>query len=144
MGMETSAENNGASRSIPSGVIEVEEKPISRQDLEAFASATLTQNSHSIPLTFPTTFRRPEFQWLDRLKVDMHQLLHTDQEYEYLTPLEVGDVPVIRTRISDFKERKVRQGRLAIVVLESEVSCQGVLKLRCLTTFVLRESGVAP
>jgi N-terminal half of MaoC dehydratase len=139
--MEQSAANNGKANPITGGVIEIREKPISREDLEAFTKATLTEHSRAIPLTFPTTFRRPEFQWLDRLKVDMHQLLHTDQEYEYLKPLEVGDTPVIRTRICDFKERRVRQGRLVIVVLESEVSCQEELKLRSLTTFVLRESG---
>lgn len=123
----------------PEEHIEIVEKPLSRQHIDFFRRATLSDSSPGIPLTFPTIFRRPEFDWLDRLKVDMHSLLHTEQEYEYLVPLEVGDVPRIRTRVKELKERKSKRLSLTIVVLESEVHCSEVLKMRTNTTFVLRE-----
>jgi hypothetical protein len=109
-------------------------EPISKQAIERFAEATRSEHFGESPLTFPTIFRSTEFQWLDRLKVDLRELLHTDQEYEYLTPLKEGDTATVYTRVLEFKERK----GMRFVVLESEVRCSEKVVVRARSSFVLR------
>src|SRR6476660_206008 len=70
---------------------------ITRESIAAFARATKSEHFVSTPATYPTIFRSTEFLWLDRLEIDLHQLLHTEQEYEYLRPLREGDVPTVST-----------------------------------------------
>ncbi len=117
-------------------------EPVTRQSILRFVEATHSEHCADNPLTFPTIFRTTEFQWLERLKVDLRELLHTDQEYEYLSPIQVGDVPTVHTRISDYKERK----GMRFVVLESEVRCADRVALIARSSFVLRSTseGVTP
>jgi hypothetical protein len=119
-------------------VIEITESAIDPQSIEAFRHATKTDHTMGIPMTWATTLRLPEFQWLDKLHVDMHELLHAEQQYHYLKALKVGDIPVVRTRLQEHRERKLRTGTLTLVVLESEIVCQEEVKIICTTTFMLR------
>lgn len=113
--------------------------PVSEDHLRRFEQATLTTRRDTPPLTFPTVYRATEFQWLDRLNIDMHRLLHTDQEYEYVEPLKEGDCPVVSTRIRDYRERR----GMLFVTLESEIRANGVLKIRSYSAFVVRNEPEA-
>lgn len=110
--------------------------PVSRQSITQFVEATHSEHCGLDPLTFATIFRSTEFQWLDRLQVDLRQLLHTDQEYEFVAPLKEGDVPTIYTRVCEHKERK----GMRFVVLESEVRCDDQIKIVARSSFLLRSA----
>jgi hypothetical protein len=127
---------------ILSIVLEVTEPMISEEQVAAFRKVTASQHvgEGGIPLTFITRFRRPEFQMLERLKIDYRNLLHTDQEYRYITPFRVGEVPFVRSRICEHRERR----SLRILTIETEFRCATELKAVSYSTFVVRTSGVSP
>lgn len=110
---------------------------ITQKQLDALREATGSRFSARFLPTFPTVFRHPEFEWLDRQHIDMRNLLHTDQEYEYRKPFEIGDTPEIRTRISDMKERS----GMKFITLESDIVCGGEVKLVSRSTFIVRDGG---
>jgi len=120
--------------------IEVTEETITSEAVASFRAATQSDHSTGIPATFSTRFRHAEFEWLDRLEVDMHNLLHTEQEYEYHEPFRVGDTPVVRTSIKDYRERVGKQAKLVIIVFESQIRSGQRLNMTTLTTFVVRSS----
>jgi hypothetical protein len=122
-------------------VVETVQPAISEAQLREFRAATHTQHSQEIPLTFVTRFRQPEFDMLGKMKVDLRKLLHTEQEYRYLEPFRVGDVPVIRSRVKDYRERRGRTSVLIILSVESEFLSLNKLKATSLTTFVIREES---
>jgi acyl-CoA thioesterase FadM len=78
-----------------------------------------------------------EFRWLDRLKIDLRQLLHTDQEYEYFAPLREGDPPLVCTRLAEYRERL----GLLFVCLESAVRVAGKVCVTARSTFVVRKTA---
>lgn len=111
--------------------------PVTRQQIDKFAQATCSEHFSDSPLTLPTVLRAAEFKWLDRLQVDMRELLHTDQEYEYIEALQEGDVPTVYTRIS---ERRERRG-MVFVVLESEIRCNDKIAIIARSSFVVRSQS---
>lgn len=108
-------------------------KPITEKEIELFRRATLTETT-GFPLTFATRFREVEFALLKELKVDIQQLLHTDQLYVYHEPLKVGDVPEICTQIKENKEKRGMQ----FVVLETIISSGGKKKVTSESQMVIR------
>jgi hypothetical protein len=68
------------------------------------------------------------------MKVNMRYLLHTDQEYEYLSPLAIGDKLAIETKLTDVKQRRA----LKFVTLVSRITAAGKPRLVSTTTFVVR------
>jgi hypothetical protein len=108
--------------------------PIRPEDISAFKKATLTAHVSSVPPTFCTVLRKAEFEWLDRMKVDMRNLLHTEQQYQYLEPIEVGQTLQVTTSIEEWKERR----GMIFTTLLSEVKAAGKVRVRSSTTFVLR------
>lgn len=112
---------------------------ITAERIHAFGHATRSEHFVDSPPTYPTTFRSTEFEWLDILKIDLHHLLHTEQEYEYLQPLREGDVPVVTTRVTEHRERR----GLLFVVLETEVHVQEKLVVTTRSSFVVRSGDSA-
>lgn len=102
--------------------------------VERFRHATRTQYSQGVPPSFATRFRKAEFEFLDRFEVDMRELLHVDQEYEYFVPLTVGDALEVTTQIADMKDRR----GMYFVVLRTDIVSNQVKKIASHTTFVVR------
>lgn len=102
--------------------------------LKLFLEATRTLTTKNFPLSFATIFRRAEFLWLERMKVDLRNLLHTDQVYEYVTAFQIGDVPKISTKMLQWRERR----GMVFVTLESDVTVSGARRVLATTTFVVR------
>lgn len=111
--------------------------PLTTEAVGAFRKATHTQYAVGIPPTFPTCFRKAEFDWLDRIQVDMRTLLHTEQEYEYLKPLQNGDKLSVTTAVESCRERR----GMTFIVLLSQVFKGDSEMIRSHTTFVLRTGG---
>lgn len=64
----------------------------------------------------------------------MRELLHVDQEYEYLAPLKTGDPLKVSTRIGEIKERR----GMYFVTLHTDVFGGEDKKIVSNTTFVVR------
>lgn len=117
-------------------VIEMTLEPVTEAQIASFRHAVRSV-SPSLPPTFLTRFREPEFRWLEKLKVDLRGLLHTDQEYAYVAPLAVGDVPLVSAKLVRFRER---QGTTFITV-ETTLTCDGATKATSTANFVVRPVG---
>jgi hypothetical protein len=112
----------------------------STAQIAAFEKATASQFTAGNPPTLGTIFRMGEFQWLDRLKVDMRRLLHTEQEYEYVSPIRPDEKHQIVTSLDGYRERR----GMAFVTLVSTVKVGHEVRLKSTTQFVLRpEEGVS-
>lgn len=113
-------------------------EPITRSQVDRFVQATGSEFcAGAPPLTFATILRGTEFKWLERLKIDMRGLLHTDQEYEYVAPMKEGDVPTVYSSLVDYKERR----GLVFVSLESEVRCGEQVAVIARSAFVVRSAA---
>ncbi len=99
-----------------------------------------------IPPTFPTAF----IFWgalnledvLDSIGVKIWNVLHAEQEYEYLEPIHVGDTMIGRLRIADIYTRGAGSSLLEFVELLFEYknqSDQSVLRERNL--IIVREAN---
>ena len=112
---------------------------ITPQHIDAFKEATRTGHTVGMPVSYATVYRSTEFQWLDRVGVDLRKLLHAEQEYEYLSPLKAGDQPVVVTRVKEWRERR----DMVFVTLETDIRVGTDVKVRALSTFVVRGEKTA-
>lgn len=110
--------------------------PLGKARFEEFNRAINALHAIGAAPTFATTFRKGEFDFLDKLKVNLKTLLHTEQEYQFVTPFQEGDSLEIETKLASVKQRR----GMAFVSLESDVKAANDLRLRSISTFVLRET----
>ena len=110
---------------------------LTQQRLKQFDSAVRAHYSNVAAPTYSTTFRKGEFEFLDRLRVNLRNLLHTEQDYEYFSKFQMGDVPEVETKLTSTKERR----GMVFVSLSTEVKVKNQLRVRCVSSFVLRETG---
>lgn len=115
---------------------EYQAEAIDKETLEAFSQATLTQHS-GFPMTFPTRYRQGEFEILKALNVDFRELLHSEQEYAFHHPLEIGDKPLVRTQLKDNRKKRGIQ----FVTCEMVLICGSVTKVTSQSTMVIRTSS---
>jgi len=121
-------------KEVDSAPIIAKEDVITAQWIQNFKHAVRSGAIEAIPLTFATVFRKADFTWLERLKVDFRKLLHTDQEYQYIEPLEFNSGPEVETSIVEYRARK----GLLFVRLESKVFQKGNLKIVSHSSFIVR------
>ncbi|HYA98617.1 MAG TPA: MaoC family dehydratase N-terminal domain-containing protein [Ktedonobacteraceae bacterium] len=70
-----------------------------------------------VPPTFPTTFRiRVPGLHLDPTTM---QLLHGEQQYNYMRPLQIGEQVTCVARITDVRERHGKTGIMAFIITET-------------------------
>lgn len=114
--------------------ITYEWEAVSTDRMRALAKATASDHVRGVPPTYPTIYRWGEFEWLKRNGVDLRNLLHTDQEYEYLAPLVVGEKPKVTTVL---KGMRARAG-MTFITLESVVESGGRPAVKNYTQFVVK------
>ncbi len=107
---------------------------VSEERMAALKAATRSDHVHGMPPTFATIYRWGEFEWLKKLGVDLRNLLHTEQEFEYLAPLVPGERPKISTQL---KSQRARAG-MTFLVLESSIECAGKVAVLTTTHFVVK------
>ncbi len=72
--------------------------------------------------------------------LNIMRILHGEEEYEYLAPLKADDVLTGVMTIVDGKSRRVKDGSMDIVVVETHyTNQQDVQVLKARTMFVVRE-----
>jgi acyl dehydratase len=77
------------------------------------------------PPTFATTFRDETADTnalLRELGTDISRVLHGEQEFELLRPIQPGQTYVCRTRILDIYEKTGKSGPMAFVVRETAIT----------------------
>jgi acyl dehydratase len=76
------------------------------------------------PPTFATTFRDETAAeaLLRDLGTDISRVLHGEQEFEIVRPIQPGQTYVCRTRILDIYEKSGKSGPMAFVVRETAIT----------------------
>ncbi len=97
----------------------------------------------ALPPTFPTVFTF----WggsntegtLKQIGVEIWNVLHAEQEYEYLAPIHVGDTITGQGRVDDIYAKGGRSGQLEFVELVTEYKNQnGLPVLRERASIIVR------
>ena len=114
-------------------------KPIllTPERITAFRKSITLEHDWGVPATLATLFRESEFRWLDRMGVDLRHLLHTEQQYEYVSPLVPGEKIAGETTLKRKRERK----GLLLVTLETRIRSASNVRVIATTHFVVRPPG---
>ncbi len=101
--------------------------------------AYIADDNRAVPPTFPTVlaFWGPMTleMALKEIGVEIFNVLHSEQEYEYFSPLKVGDSITVETRITDIYTREGRSSKMEFVEFLTDYTNQAgepVLKERAL------------
>ena len=82
-----------------------------------------------VPPTFSTVFTfwsgESIESYLKELGVEMFNVLHAEQEYEYHAPVHVGDTVIGQTRIADIYARTGRSGAMEFIRFDTEFRSPG-------------------
>src|ERR1700722_14156132 len=114
--MVSRQENSNGQSEQPEGLI-LSPILLSAERIEQFRSAVGLKHDLGVPATLSTIFRDSEFAWVKRMGIEMRELVHTEQEYEYFSPFETGESAVAVTTV---KRRRERSG-LLLITLETRI-----------------------
>lgn len=101
-------------------------------------AAVVKSPSVGFPPTFLTYFRQGEFSLLPKLKIDLSQVLHGEQEYEYLGSLKSSDPVDLVTELKSDATKKGATGGLRFLVFETTISQTGKTIAICRTTMIAK------
>lgn len=107
---------------LPDKVLEVEKGAI-----RSFAEAIGDDNpKFNDDLVAPPTFIVKLTMGLGKdIKWEFGRLgLHGGEEYEYLKPIKAGDTLTCKTKITDIYEKQGSKGKMAFMIMESNVNNQ--------------------
>ncbi|MBI1238220.1 MAG: MaoC family dehydratase [Alphaproteobacteria bacterium] len=80
--------------------------------------------------------------WLQEMGVNIANILHGEQAFEYFKPIYAGDVITLQSRVADIYDKK--GGALEFIVMELDAENQrGELCVRQRMVTVVRNSGAA-
>jgi hypothetical protein len=129
--------DNSHSKRAP---VEFDWDAVTLEHTRSLARATRSDHVGDDPPTFATIYRWGEFEWLKRLGVDLRTLLHTEQEYEYLAPLVVGERPRVSTSIRNTRSK----AGMTFITLETVITSGGKPAVKALTNFVVKGALEVP
>ena len=110
-----------------------------RQFMEATEDPMLQKEPlQYVPPTFPTTFRiRVPDLILDPATM---QLLHGEQQYNYVRQLRIGEQVTCVARITDVRERHGKKGTMAFIITETTgTDSQQQLVYTARSTLIVRQ-----
>ena len=96
---------------------------VDRESVEAFARA-VGQDEPGVPPTFATVAEFACFPAViadEELNLDFSRVLHTEQSYEWLRPIQIGDTLTIVSRIGSVRIK----GPGGFVTILTEISVDG-------------------
>ncbi|MBN23184.1 MAG: hypothetical protein CL678_18000 [Bdellovibrionaceae bacterium] len=108
--------------------------------VDAFRNA-IESNCKKIPPTYVTIFRDGEFELLDKLKIPLNQILHAEQEYEYIEDLILNENYTVQTVFVKCVEKKGKSGRMAFLTFESRINLNEKTVLISKSHMVFREKS---
>ncbi len=118
--------------------LKVSVPPIGADRSKQFTEATRSIHCSSWLPTLATIFRDAEFQWLDKLQVDWHRLLHAEQKYDFHAPLPLDAACTVESKIVAIRTRKSSAGSMTFIELETKIFTTQ-LCVTALSNFVVRE-----
>jgi hypothetical protein len=92
------------------------EETADAERVEAFRQA-VGALGQGVPPTYVTRCRVGEFELMQKLGIQLNQLLHGEQEYSYEADIEVGDQLSYTTRLAEVLEKR----ELKFLVFETEI-----------------------
>ena len=117
------------------------EEEASAEKLRRFATAIgATPRSEAVP-TYLTVCRKGEFDLLQKMGVPLTQILHGEQQYEFLAPIHPGDHLTYTTAVIHCIEKKMRQGAMSVLTLETEIRTGGGPAARARTVLLCQGGG---
>ncbi len=95
------------------------------QRLQRFARAVGMADAQSLSVIPPTFFKAIEGEdnssrrIIDALGVPLQQVLHVEQQFDYLLPITVGEQVRVERKVADIYEKK--GGAMQFIVIESSI-----------------------
>lgn len=112
---------------------------IKQNNIELFASITkLKLNLSPIPPTYSTLFRKGEFELLDKIGIQLTQVLHGEQTYEHHKDFFPGQKV---SCVSTLKNKLVKKGgSLTILIVTTDIRDEKTdeLYVACESTTLVR------
>ena len=94
---------------------------ITAERIRAFAKAVGSSDHTQAPPTLMTVFRQGEFDLFGQLGVDLAQILHTEQEYEYFHPIHAGDMIRFESALIQVLEKQTSSVDLQFLTFATDV-----------------------
>lgn len=111
---------------------------VTQKKIEQFEKAIFCEGIRKMPLTFWTSYRKAEFEWLDRLKVQINELLHTEQEYHFFKPFNIMEPLRLCTTYESERTRKTQKGVMIFVTLKTDIIQNNEICVGSKTVFIIR------
>jgi hypothetical protein len=111
---------------------------VTQKQIEQFKKAIFCDGGHKLPLAFWTSYRKAEFEWLDKLHVKINELLHTEQEYHFLKPFNIGEPLRLCTAYESERTRKTQKGIMIFVTLTTDIIQNNEVCVGSKTVFIIR------
>lgn len=98
---------------------------VTLEQMVTFAKAVGLPETQIAPPTFMTVFRQGEFELLRLIGVQLSQILHAEQEYEYIQNLSVGDQIRIDSKLSHVAEKQTSSVDMQFLTFETCIHIEG-------------------
>jgi acyl dehydratase len=76
---------------------------------------------------------------LEALEVNLRDIVHAEQQFDYLAPVRAGDSIQVERRVRDIYDK--RDGAIEFIVLESVLSREGTVVARSRQLIMVRNRG---
>lgn len=106
----------------------------------AFSQAISGSQTDTVPPTYLTRLRHGEFELLQKMGVELNQVLHGEQEYRYDRELRAGLELRYQTKLAQVLEKKGSSTSLHFLVFETEFLTDQVVAASK-TTMIIRQGG---
>jgi hypothetical protein len=77
---------------------------------------------------------------LEALEVNLRDIVHAEQQFDYLAPVRAGDSIQVERRVRDIYDK--RDGAIEFIVLESVLTREGAVVARSRQLIMVRNRGV--
>jgi hydroxyacyl-ACP dehydratase HTD2-like protein with hotdog domain len=71
-----------------------------------------------------TVFRKGEFELFQSLQIELSRILHTEQEYEFERPIQVGETLSFQTTLSHVLEKQTATQLIQFATFETTFTTQ--------------------
>ena len=113
---------------------------VSAEKIAEFCKALGVPALNHAPPTFLTVFRRGEFELFKKLGLDLSNVLHAEQEYQYESALEAGDEVEFKTALIQVLEKQTPKASLQFLSFETEIHTEKGKIGKAITQVVIRRA----
>lgn len=107
---------------------------ITSEKVRMFCQSLGMPERNTLPPTYLTVFRKGEFELFQKLGIPLSQILHTDQTYEFLVPIQIGDEVEFKTEVTQVLEK----AKMQFLSFETEFKVENRAVAKAISTIVVR------